>query len=186
MGEELANKFYAFGDKKIRSAYADYKGCSDFATCCALLSMISEILTKLKNYDYGYYFSEPVDMESVTDYLDFVDTPMDYNIISERLESGTYADHIISTDGEKSIMEDILLHVLCDIDRVHRNCKVYNEQGACGTKAILRVGEIHRSKWNAFFRQYIADRLPEKVKDDYHDFRQKGEFGGKEIGRAHV
>eukprot|EP00577_Skeletonema_sp_RCC1716_P003627 CAMPEP_0113417350 /NCGR_PEP_ID=MMETSP0013_2-20120614/25602_1 /TAXON_ID=2843 ORGANISM="Skeletonema costatum, Strain 1716" /NCGR_SAMPLE_ID=MMETSP0013_2 /ASSEMBLY_ACC=CAM_ASM_000158 /LENGTH=1594 /DNA_ID=CAMNT_0000304465 /DNA_START=260 /DNA_END=5040 /DNA_ORIENTATION=- /assembly_acc=CAM_ASM_000158 len=179
MGEELANKFYAFGDKKIRSAYADYKGCSDFATCCALLSMISEILTKLKNYDYGYYFSEPVDMESVTDYLDFVDTPMDYNIISERLESGTYADHIISTDGEKSIMEDILLHVLCDIDRVHRNCKVYNEQGACGTKAILRVGEIHRSKWNAFFRQYIADRLPEKVQDDYHDFRQKGEFGGK-------
>ena len=183
-GEELANKFYAFGDKKIRSAYADYKGCSDFATCCALLSMISEILTKLKNYDYGYYFSEPVDMESVTDYLDFVDTPVDYNIISERLESGSYADHIISTDGEKSIMEDILLHVLCDIDRVHLNCKVYNEKGACGTKAILRVGEIHRSKWNAFFRQYIADRLPEKVQDDFHDFRQKGEFGGKGAAAA--
>jgi hypothetical protein len=179
MGEELSNKFYAFGDKKIRSAYADYKGCSDFASCCALLSMISEILTKLKNYDYGYYFSEPVDMESVTDYLDFVDTPMDYSIITERLESGSYADHIISTDGEKSIMEDILLHVLCDIDRVHRNCKVYNEKGACGTKAILRVGEIHRSKWNAFFRQYIADRLPEKVNDDYSDFRQNGEFGGR-------
>ena len=179
LGEELANKFYAFGDKKIRSAYADYKGCSDFATCCALLSMVSEILTKLKNYDYGYYFSEPVDMETVTDYLDYVDTPMDYNIISERLESGSYADHIISTDGEKSIMEDILLHVLCDIDRVHRNCKVYNEQGSCGTKAILRVGEIHRTKWNAFFRQYIADRLPEKVRDDYHEFRQNGELGGK-------
>lgn len=179
-GEELSNKFYAFGDKKIRSAYADYKGCSDFAACCALLSMISEILTKLKNYDYGYYFSEPVDRESVTDYLDFVDTPMDYSIITERLESGSYADHIISTDGEKSIMEDILLHVLCDIDRVHRNCKLYNEQGACGTKAILRVGEIHRSKWNAFFRQYIADRLPEKVNEDYQQFRQKGEFGGSD------
>ena len=69
-----------------------------------------------------------VDVDDVPDYLEVVHTPMDYGTVSERLEGGNYVDLIasddISRDDENSTMEEILLHVLCDIERVHHNCQV--------------------------------------------------------------
>ena len=56
-GEEIPD--YAFGNKKIRAAYAEFKDCSDYNYCCSLLSNILDILKKLQEYDYGYVFSEP-------------------------------------------------------------------------------------------------------------------------------
>ena len=55
--EEISN--YAFGNKKIRSAYVEFKDCSDYNSCCTLLSNILDILAKLQSYDYGFVFSEP-------------------------------------------------------------------------------------------------------------------------------
>mmetsp|Transcript_13540 Transcript_13540/g.29082 ORF Transcript_13540/g.29082 Transcript_13540/m.29082 type:complete len:1875 (-) Transcript_13540:137-5761(-) len=173
--EEISQK-YAFGNKKIRAAYSEFKDCSDYNYCCALLSNILDILNKLKNYDYGYVFSEPVDVDDVPDYPDVVRTPMDYGTISERLEGGSYVDLIASDDAsrddENSTMEDIMLHVLCDIGRVHHNCLLYNKQGS----SIFRIGGVHASKWNAYFSQYIVERLPENVQRDLTLFHHRCEL----------
>ena len=69
-----------------------------------------------------------MDVDDVPDYLEVVHTPMDYGTVSKRLEGGNYVDLIasddMSRDDENSTMEEILLHVLCDIERVHHNCQV--------------------------------------------------------------
>jgi hypothetical protein len=69
-----------------------------------------------------------VDVEDVPDYVEVIHTPIDYGTIHERIEGGNYVDLIasddISRDDENSTMEEILLHVLCDIERVHFNCQV--------------------------------------------------------------
>eukprot|EP00581_Thalassiosira_minuscula_P011211 CAMPEP_0183722022 /NCGR_PEP_ID=MMETSP0737-20130205/14100_1 /TAXON_ID=385413 /ORGANISM="Thalassiosira miniscula, Strain CCMP1093" /LENGTH=1794 /DNA_ID=CAMNT_0025952109 /DNA_START=293 /DNA_END=5677 /DNA_ORIENTATION=+ len=177
--EEISQK-YAFGTKKIRSAYAEFKDCSDYNYCCALLSNILDILSKLQNYDYGYVFSEPVDVDDVPDYLEVVHNPMDYGTVSARLEGGNYVDLIhsdnISREDENSTMEEILLLVLCDIERVHHNCKLYNKKGS----SIYRIGDVHSSKWNAYFSQYIVERLPENVQRDLTLFRHRCDLELKE------
>lgn len=50
-GEEIPQ--YAFGQKKIRAAFSEFKDCSDYNNCCTLLSNILDIIKKLVNYDYG-------------------------------------------------------------------------------------------------------------------------------------
>ena len=52
---------------------------------------------------------------------------MDYKTICDRIEGGNYIDLIASDDirdEENSTMEEILLHVLCDVERVSFNCQV--------------------------------------------------------------
>jgi len=61
--EEIPN--YAFGNKKIRSAYVEFKDCSDYNSCCTLLSNILDILAKLQSYDYGFVFSEPGKLSNI-------------------------------------------------------------------------------------------------------------------------
>lgn len=118
------------------------------------------------------FFLVVVDADDVPDYFDVVQTPMDYGTIVERLEVGSYVDLIasedVSRDDELSTMEDILLHVLCDIERVHHNCQLYNKEGS----AIFRIGEVHANKWNAYFDQYILGRLTEHVHRDLDRFRR--------------
>ncbi|KAL9184927.1 hypothetical protein ACHAXT_002704 [Thalassiosira profunda] len=173
-GEEIAQ--FQFGNKKIRAAYADFKGCADYNQCCALLSYILDILNKLKNYDYGFVFSEPVDLNDVPDYLNVVKTPMDYGTVCDRLEGGNYVDLIgsddVSREDEMTTMEEILLHVLCDIERVHHNCHMFNKKGS----SIYRIADLHASKWSAYFLRYVEERLPEKVYVDLARFRHKCEL----------
>ncbi|KAL7552957.1 hypothetical protein ACHAWF_016193 [Thalassiosira exigua] len=173
-GEEISQ--YQFGSKKIRAAHAEFKDCPDYGSCCTLLTNILDILNKLKSYDYGYVFSEPVDVDDVPNYLDVVKTPMDYGTICERLEGGNYVDLItsddLSRDDENSTMEDILIHVLCDIERVHHNCRLYNKKGS----SIYRIGDVHADKWKAYFDQYVSERLMWNVIRDLSRFRQNCEI----------
>ena len=168
-GEEIPD--YAFGNKKIRAAYAEFKDCKDYNSCCTLLSNILDILTKLRSHDYGYVYAEPVGLEDVPDYLEVVQTPMDYGTVNERLEEGKYIDLIGSDDtprqDENSTMEDIVLHVLCDIERVHFNCRMYNSSGS----SLTRIANVHATKWATYFNQYLLDRLPEKVQRGLTTFR---------------
>ena len=197
-GDEIPQ--YAFGNKKIRAAFSEFKDCSDFSDCCALLSNILDMLAKLKSHDYGFVFSEPgesavgvllcfyfmivsyrktlltpsaVHLEDVPDYVDVVKTPMDYGTVIERLGSGNYVDLIASDDLSRhdvnSTMQEILLHVLCDVERVHHNCHLYNKKGS----SIYRIGEVHANKWDAYFTHYILDRLPENVQRDLALFRHR-------------
>lgn len=110
---------------------------------------------------------------------------MDYGTVSERLEGGNYADLIasddISREDENSTMEEILLHVLCDIEQVHHNCLLYNRKGS----SMYRIGDLHSSKWDAYFNQYITERLPDNVQRDLTRFRNSCEVELKE-GSHHV
>ena len=169
-GEEIPQ--YAYGHKKIRAAYAEFKDCSDYNYCCTLLSNVLDILKKLMSYDYGYVFAEPVNIETVPDYLDIVENPMDFGTVLERLEGGNYVDLITSDDvhqdDENSTMEEVLLQVLCDIERVTFNCRVYNKKGS----SIYRIGDVIAKKWSAYFYEYIDEKLPENVGRDLTQFRQ--------------
>ena len=126
-----------------------------------------------------------VNVDDVPDYLEVVTTPMDYGTVSERLEGGNYADLIASDDiareDENSTMEEILLHVLCDIEQVHHNCLLYNRKGS----SMYRIGDLHSSKWDAYFNQYITERLPDNVQRDLTHFRNSCEVELKE-GSHHV
>lgn len=168
-GEEIPQ--YAYGHKKIRAAYAAFKDCINYNHCCTLLSNVLDVLKKLMSYDYGYVFAEPVNIEGVHDYLDIVETPMDYGTVIDRLESGNYADLItsddVTRDNENSTMEEVLLQVLCDIERVTHNCQLYNKKGS----SIYRIGDVHANKWRAYFNEYISKKLPENVDRDLILFR---------------
>ncbi|KAL3815518.1 hypothetical protein ACHAXA_007374 [Cyclostephanos tholiformis] len=169
-GEEISQ--YAFGHKKIRAAYSQFRDCSDYNNCCTLLSSLLDIVKKLVNYDYGYVFAEPVNYKEIPDYLKIVQTPMDYNTVIDRLESGIYADFIpsddISREKENSTMEAILVHVLCDIERVTHNCQLYNKKDS----SIYRIGDVHAKKWSAYFHEYISHKLPDNVERDLNLFRR--------------
>lgn len=96
---------------------------------------------------------------------------MDYNTIIDRLEGGAYLDLITSDDvsraNENTTMEEILVHVLCDIERVTHNCQLYNKKGS----SIYRIGDVHAKKWSAYFHEYISPKLPENVERDLNLFR---------------
>ena len=94
-------------------------------------------------------FDSVVNVEGVPDYLDIVQTPMDYGTVIERLEGGNYVDLIasddVSRDDENSTMEEILVHVLCDVERVPHNCQVIIIQnGAKKKKERLVNCPLHR------------------------------------------
>ena len=116
-------------------------------------------------------FHSLVNVEGVPDYLDIVQTPMDYGTVIERLEGGNYVDLIasddVSRDDENSTMEEILVHVLCDVERVPHNCQLYNKKGS----SIYRIGDVHANKWRAYFNEYIHHKLPENVQRDLILFR---------------
>jgi hypothetical protein len=57
-----------------------------FQIICKLL----ELVLKLKNYDYAYVFSAPVDTEEVKDYFSFIETPMDLGTVERNIMTGFY------------------------------------------------------------------------------------------------
>ena len=111
-------------NEKIKSAYAHLANTPNFVFCGVMLSQILEILEKLKAYDYGWVFAEPVNTDEVHDYLNVIKRPMDYSTISKRLELAEYGSEsdqspIHGLEGMDPI-EAILLNVLCDVDQVHQ------------------------------------------------------------------
>ena len=115
-----------------------------------------------------------VDVQSVEDYLSIVEKPMDYSTVLKRLENGSYIDLISSDDAsdddcERTVMEEILVHAIEDVERVHHNCQLYNPPST----TLSRVAAVHMKKWQSYFNQYIDDKLPANVKRDLSRFRQE-------------
>ena len=126
--------------------------------------------------------------EEIPDYLQIVQTPMDYKTVIDRLEGGNYVDLITSDDvsreNENTTMEEILAHVLCDIERVPHNCQLYNKKGS----SIYRIGEVHAKKWSAYFNEYICHKLPDNVERDLFLFRHncRLERSGESPSKRHL
>lgn len=59
--------------------------------------------------------------------MEKVRVPMDYGTIQKKLGAGEYMD--ILKPLMKRPMESVLLHVIHDIETVHKNCATYNPKG---------------------------------------------------------
>ncbi|KAL7478646.1 hypothetical protein ACHAW6_004400 [Cyclotella cf. meneghiniana] len=143
----------------------------EFAWHEKLMELLVEVINKLKAYDFGVIFSEPVNTELVPNYLDVIKRPMDYGEIIKKLERGRYPDPGCSFvyKEEMNEMEEIVLHALCDIEQVHHNCVLFNENGSC----YHRVGQVHMARWKAFYEKLIEDRISTNIKANLDEFRAK-------------
>jgi len=161
-------------NEKIKSAYSHLANTPNFIFCGVMLSQILDILEKLKGYDYGWVFAEPVNTDEVQDYLEVIKRPMDYSTIALRLEQAAYGSEseqssINGVDANMDPMEVILLNVLCDVDQVHQNCFIYNLKDS----AFYRAGVVQHKKWNSYFEKYIKERLlgSMSVQSGFNKFR---------------
>lgn len=140
-----------------------------FAYEAKLMDLIIAIVDKLKDYDFGDVFADPVDPETVPGYLDVISYPMDYGTVIQKLEGGVYPNTGVSFTEEMNVIETVLLHALCDVEQVHHNCMVYNQKGSC----FYRIGQVHSVKWKSFYKKHIADRLSDNVKANLEEFRAR-------------
>ena len=70
-----------------------------------------QLLKAVFNHRSAWPFHEPVDTTVVVDYLDHIKEPVDLQLISKRIDSGSY----ISKAAFKA-----------DLDRMCENCLTYN------------------------------------------------------------
>jgi hypothetical protein len=152
----------------IKAAYDN--SLEDFAFNEKILELLVEIVNRLKDYDFGDIFAEPVNADQVPNYLDVIKAPMDYGTIIGKLESGRYPTEGFTVFNEEmNATEKIILHALCDIEQVHHNCALFNLNGSC----YHRIGRVHATKWKAFYEKHVEDRLPAPVRSNLEEFRAK-------------
>ncbi|KAL7520399.1 hypothetical protein ACHAWX_005126 [Stephanocyclus meneghinianus] len=156
--DEIPEKISSTG---IQSTYSNFTYSDGFEYCCDLLAKVHLILSKLKDADHGYIFSNPVDQKIVPNYSKKISCPMDYGTISKKLEAGEYRNSLRPL--MKRPMEAILLHAIYDVDLVHKNCAEYNPKGS----SVFRAGQTQTKKWNAYFKKYLLNYLPQTVIASY-------------------
>ncbi|KAJ1569054.1 nuA3 HAT complex component nto1 [Cladochytrium tenue] len=96
------------------------------------------VLEKIKRFDTRQLFAEPVDTTEVTDYLDYVTKPMDFQTMTKKLENNEY----LSLDD---------LHA--DVELICANASTYNQPNTTWGRAALRLREKTRA--------YIASIRPQ-------------------------
>lgn len=77
----------------------------------SLKSQLLQLLKAVFNHRSAWPFHEPVDTTVVVDYLDHIKDPVDLQLISKRIDSGSY----ISKAAFKA-----------DLDQMCENCLIYN------------------------------------------------------------
>jgi hypothetical protein len=127
-----------------------------------VLSTIHDMITKLMDYDFGYMFSEPVDVDAVPDYKLIVKDPIDLGTICSMLINGDYYKPL----AEDCSMDDIVAKVLKDIELVWHNCFTYNYEGS----AVYRMAEVLRRRATMIRKRSFNHKLSEKVKRDVEKF----------------
>ena len=100
-----------------------------------VLSILLEMVQHLMEYDFGYMFQEPVDIQALPEYATVVKQPMDLGTIADRLADGYYAELF---DPEKKDWNRIISRVLKDVELVWHNCFTFNFEGS----AIFRMAEV--------------------------------------------
>lgn len=126
------------------------------------LSAIHAMLVTLMDYDFGYMFSVPVDVETVPTYRDTVETPMDLGTICEKLLNGGY-DDVLSNGGT---WDNVLVAVLQDVELVWHNCFLFNFDGS----AIYRMATVQRRRALAIQKKCFDHLLSDRVKLEVFQF----------------
>ena len=145
-----------------------------------LMELIVAIINKLKVYDFGFVFSNPVDADNVPGYSDIIKHPMDYGTVIKKLEGGLYPNEGFQFTKKMSETEEIILHTICDVEQVHHNCMVFNQKGS----AFWGYGYVHSVKWKSFYKKHIAERLSPNVKVNLEEVRTKRKKEQNIQGRA--
>ncbi|KAL4158136.1 hypothetical protein PRNP1_003915 [Phytophthora ramorum] len=97
----------------------------------SLKSQLSQLLKAVSNHRSAWPFHEPVDTSVVVDYLDHIKEPVDLQLISKRIDSGTY----LSKATFKADLEK-----MCD------NCMTYNTPDTNYYKAAIDLREFIQSR----------------------------------------
>ncbi|CAI5730785.1 unnamed protein product [Hyaloperonospora brassicae] len=97
----------------------------------SLKSQLLQLLKAVFNHRSAWPFHEPVDTTVVVDYLDHIKDPVDLQLISKRIDSGSY----ISKAAFKA-----------DLDQMCENCLIYNTPDTNYYKAALDLREFIQSR----------------------------------------
>ena len=156
-------------DEAVKKSFEkySYSGMPSFDSMAAVLGDVKSILDKLGRYEYGWIFTEPVDVNIITDYGALVKRPMDYGTIADTIDRGAY-DPAAYTTGALDDLEKIVLQALVDVEQVFQNCFVYNTRGC----QYYRAGEVQERKWTAYYDKHIAGRLADGVRSALAAFRE--------------
>lgn len=132
-----------------------------------VLSIIHEMVLKLMKYDFGYMFSEPVDLDTVPGYTIVVKRPMDLGSISRNLINGEYSK--LMSEGYS--MDEVLTRVLKDVELVWHNCLLYNFEGS----AVCRMAHVLRRRSSMIRNRSFNYKLGASVKQKLEDFVRDNE-----------
>lgn len=80
----------------------------------------------------AHWFRDPVDLEDNPDYKEFVDRPMDFRTISNKLANDDYRD---ATDFNQDVLQ------------VFRNCYEYNPEDHPAYLAAAELEDVFHKKW---------------------------------------
>lgn len=127
-----------------------------------VLSIVHEMVLKLMKYDFGYMFSEPVDLASVPGYALIVKQPMDLGTICRNIINGEYSK--LLNDG--NTIDDVVVRVLKDIELVWHNCLTYNFEGS----AVCRMAQVLRRRASMIRKRSFNHKLSVKVKYELEEF----------------
>eukprot|EP00546_Thalassionema_frauenfeldii_P001064 CAMPEP_0178934892 /NCGR_PEP_ID=MMETSP0786-20121207/24173_1 /TAXON_ID=186022 /ORGANISM="Thalassionema frauenfeldii, Strain CCMP 1798" /LENGTH=1153 /DNA_ID=CAMNT_0020612841 /DNA_START=338 /DNA_END=3799 /DNA_ORIENTATION=+ len=138
----------------------------DYLKFLRALGIILEMIRDLIQYDFGYMFKEPVDLDAVPHYSTIVKNPMDLGTLSLRLVNGHYA----KLYQEGHCIDDILVQVLNDVELIWHNCYTFNFEGS----SIYRMAQVlsRRSKkileasldkdvWNDSVKNRVSEYVEE-------------------------
>eukprot|EP00934_Nitzschia_sp_Nitz4_P006935 Nitzschia sp. Nitz4//scaffold70_size99833//92652//96899//NITZ4_004611-RA/size99833-snap-gene-0.136-mRNA-1//1//CDS//3329557185//6925//frame0 len=144
---------------KIIQPTVNSVGTEDPARTNALqvLGLVHAMLGALVQYDFGYVFEAPVDVDSIPGYKETIEHPMDLGTISEKLQSGQYLEGV----KEGGSWDDALISVLKDIELVWHNCFLFNFKGS----AIYKMAEVQRKRAQQIQRKYFDSLLSLPVKE---------------------
>lgn len=162
----------------------DEKFCNHIARII-LITKLMDVIQRLKEYDFGYIFSEPVSIKDVPDYRNIVKHPMDLGTIMTNISRGVYKTKVESlpkSDTSNCMpMDLIILEILKDLELVWHNCLLYNREGekmiknqfkflfdyntikrhylfSTGT-SYYKMAEVMRQKYNIMRRINIDNEL---------------------------
>ena len=127
------------------------------------MSAIYLMILKLLDYDFGYMFAKPVDIDSVPGYRDFVKHPMDLGTITKKLTNGDYAKMLKapSSDDETGTSLDVpLIALLKEIELVWHNCLLFNFDGS----AVYRMAAVQRRRALSIRKKSFEHLLSDHVK----------------------
>ena len=127
-----------------------------------LLSMIHEMVKKLIDYDFGYMFGEPVDLDKVPGYKALVKNPMDLGTIGSKLISGEYSR--VLKNGHS--WDELVCSILKDVELVWHNCCTFNYEGS----AIFRMADVHRRKAQSIRKRSFDHLLSDQIKAEIDEY----------------